>query len=573
MWAWYGYKEMFNRMKTKWLVLVAVAALAAFVLACGTDETKPGSNDGVGARPGQDLDGTAGPGGNPEPVDLDLGYEVVDGLAPIESVQILTLESYPEQFVVQIISGLPNGCETFNRAVVTREGTDIRIAVYNSMPSPDQLAVISCAAIYGLHDENVALGSDFKRGTVYTVFVNDHPGEKFETGSAPLPSGSGGQLPPVDRPGEGFEYAPIESLEIIVGEDSRGTTTYYASVVWGLTNGCRESEGRQVVRVDDTTFDIRAIVSAPEGDVMCIEIYRVDSDQVYLGTIDKDLKVCALYHVYAGDKKAEFQAIAPNVRCAEPASSTPTPTPFPGGGSLIADSQALELTLKAKGAEVEYVGQSKFSQLFGTFPTELKVNGFQVLVYEFAPGTSAEKASGTVSKNGSTFENADGSVMSVMWIAPPHFYLYGNAIVLYIGDDHRTTDLLGSVANKFAGSESDSAGDIDRGDSDIDPDFTAQAATIENVTIASTRSIPAQHLIGVTIARGGSCETFKSINWRVEGREVHIDVTTQLPTAPVPCTLAIIYEDHSVNIGSKYEKGVEYDVIVNGERQGTFAGG
>jgi hypothetical protein len=95
---------------------------------------------------------------------------------------------------------------------------------------------------------------------------------------------------------------------------------------------------------------------------------------------------------------------------------------------------------------------------------------------------------------------------------------------------------------------------------------------IERVTIASTRSIPAQHMIGVTIALGGSCETFKSIDWRVEGREIHVEVLTQVPTAPVPCTLAIIYEDQSINIGSKFEDGVEYDVIVNGERQGTIIG-
>jgi hypothetical protein len=41
----------------------------------------------------------------------------------------------------------------------------------------------------------------------------------------------------------------------------------------------------------------------------------------------------------------------------------------------------------------------------------------------------------------------------------------------------------------------------------------------------------------------------------------------------VPCTLAIIYEDQSINIGSDFEAGIEYDVIVNGERQGTFFGG
>jgi hypothetical protein len=52
-----------------------------------------------------------------------------------------------------------------------------------------------------------------------------------------------------------------------------------------------------------------------------------------------------------------------------------------------------------------------------------------------------------------------------------------------------------------------------------------------------------------------------------------IEVLTQVPTAPVPCTPAIIYDDQSINIGSDFEAGVEYDVFVNGERQGTFIGG
>ena len=52
-----------------------------------------------------------------------------------------------------------------------------------------------------------------------------------------------------------------------------------------------------------------------------------------------------------------------------------------------------------------------------------------------------------------------------------------------------------------------------------------------------------------------------------------IEITTKAPAAPMMCTMAIEYVDQSINIGSDYETGVEYDVIVNGERQGTFIGG
>jgi hypothetical protein len=690
-----GSSEMFSGTKNKWLVLVVVAALAAFVIACGTDETPVTQNDGVGSQPGQNgsgggsiiadsqaletalelegadvefgvqsefagffglrptelkvngeslliyefapgtsaeeasegvspdgitmvnPDGSAtsvfwaapphfylfgnsillyngndaeigallgsvsvqfagrdfeevsngsgsGSGDLGDPPPSDPSFEVVEALAPIESVEILTLESYPEQFIVQVTSSLPNGCASYSHNEVTQDGTDIKISVYNTVPAPGEL--IACTEIYRLHDQNIGLGSDFERGTTYTVLVNDHPGETFTIGSAPLPSGATPPAPevPVDHE---LVTAPIESLEIIQGEDSRGRATYSARVAWGLSDGCKQSYNRTISRIDETTFEIKAIVTSPTGDVMCTLDYRTDSDDFYLGAVGEALTACTVYHIVAGKLRVEYQAIAPNVRCVDPEL---TPSAGSGGGSIIADSQALELSLESKGADVEFGGASAFSKLFGVAPSELKVNGQAVQIYQFAPGTSAEEASESVSPGGTTIVNPDGSVMSVMWIAPPHFYLFGNAIILYVGNDPEIGALLDSVAGKFAGSDFEDAGS---GSGEIDNEYRIQTAQIVRVDIASTRSIPAQHMISMTIALGGSCEEFAGLDWRVEGREVIIDVTTKVPTAPVPCTLAIIYEDQSVNIGDEYETGVEYDVIVNGERQGTFIGG
>ncbi|MCI0804868.1 MAG: hypothetical protein J4N96_10520, partial [Chloroflexi bacterium] len=451
-----------------------------------------------------------------------------------------------------------------------------KISVYNTVP-----VRILCIA-YGseLHDENIVLSSDYHRykdktgyryhfepGTTYTVLVNDHPGETFTTGSAPLPSGATPLAPevPVDHE---LVTAPIESLEIIQGEDSRGRATYSARVAWGLSNGCKQSYNRTILRIDETTFEIKAIVTSPTGDVMCTLDYRTDSDDFYLGAVGEALTACTVYQIIAGKLRVEYQAIAANVRCPAP-DATPTPGPATGG-SIIADSQALEITLESKGADVEFGGKSQFSDLFGLQPSEIKVNGESLQIYEFAPGTSAEEASGGVSADGSTIVNPDGSVMSVFWVAPPHFYLFGNSILLYLGNDAELGALLGSVAGEFAGRDFE---DLPGGSGVGDDEYSSRSAQIEKVGIASTRSIPAQHLISMTIALGGSCEKFERIDWNVEGREVIVDVTTKVPTAPVPCTLAIIYEDQSVNIGSDYEKGVEYDVIVNGERAGTFVGG
>jgi hypothetical protein len=557
---------MFSGTKNNWLVLVAIAALAAFVIACGTDETKlvsDNGNGGVGAQPTQNPDASQG---DDDQLPVDPGYEVVDVLAPIESVDILVLESYPEQFVVEFVSGLPSGCATFSHTEMTQDGTDIHISVFNSVPSPEASAAISCIAIYGMHDGSIGLGSNFDRGTTFSVYVNDHPAVTFETGGQPI---DGGGLPPAKEVPADHEViqAPIEKLELIFAEDSRGSTSYIAHVVWGLTNGCVESYNQTVSRTDDSTFVVDALVTSPTGDVMCTDNYRQDSAEVVLGMLGDQFTPCAVYEVQAGKHSVSFQATASNLAC-EPAPPTATPTPPSSGGGIIADSHALELTLEAMGADVSYGGQSDVSKLFGLFPTEMKVNGQQVLVYGFAPGTSAEEASASVSTNGSEFKLEDGSIMSIGWIATPHFYLYGNAIILYVGDDVEMGELLGSLGDQFAGGD---YGEVNIGDEGNG--FATELATVENVQVQSTRSIPAQHNVSMTIALGGSCETSNSIDWSVEGREVHIEVLTQVPTALVPCTLAIIYEDQSVSIGSDFEAGVEYDIVVNGERQGSFLGG
>jgi len=91
-------------------------------------------------------------------------------LAPIESVEVIVAESFPPQYFVQITSGLPNGCATFEEVTTERDGEAVRIAVWNSVPASDE--AIACTTIYGFVEHNVALGSDFSSQQRYTVEVN-----------------------------------------------------------------------------------------------------------------------------------------------------------------------------------------------------------------------------------------------------------------------------------------------------------------------------------------------------------------------------------------------------------------
>ena len=59
----------------------------------------------------------------------------VQVLAPIESVELNIAESFPLQYFLAVVSGLPNSCHTFGGYTVTRNGTDVRVRVLNLRPA------------------------------------------------------------------------------------------------------------------------------------------------------------------------------------------------------------------------------------------------------------------------------------------------------------------------------------------------------------------------------------------------------------------------------------------------------
>lgn len=91
--------------------------------------------------------------------------------APIDSADILIAESFPVQYSVAFVSGLPSGCAQFHGVEVERSGTTITVTVWNSEPT----GAVMCTAIYGMRPGSVSLGigTDYTRGVEYTVRVND----------------------------------------------------------------------------------------------------------------------------------------------------------------------------------------------------------------------------------------------------------------------------------------------------------------------------------------------------------------------------------------------------------------
>ena len=88
--------------------------------------------------------------------------------APIDNLDILTLESFPPQYALKISAGLPSGCAKPYSYDIARSGTTITVKVTNPMAIAD-----ACTLIYGMYDLNIGLGSDFQSGVTYTVIVNN----------------------------------------------------------------------------------------------------------------------------------------------------------------------------------------------------------------------------------------------------------------------------------------------------------------------------------------------------------------------------------------------------------------
>ena len=91
-------------------------------------------------------------------------------LAPIESVEVLILESFPAQYNVSVVLGLPNACVTFDGYFLDRAPGLVQIQVLNQQPADLE---VSCAQVYSSMSLVVRLGSDFEAGETYTVEVND----------------------------------------------------------------------------------------------------------------------------------------------------------------------------------------------------------------------------------------------------------------------------------------------------------------------------------------------------------------------------------------------------------------
>ncbi|GAB4577342.1 MAG: hypothetical protein Fur0022_00730 [Anaerolineales bacterium] len=113
---------------------------------------------------------------------------------------------------------------------------------------------------------------------------------------------------------------------------------------------------------------------------------------------------------------------------------------------LVTDYDSLVEALRAAGATVEPADPVS-QPFFGPEGQVLKVNGQDVQVFEYPDDAAAERDAETISPDGSST-----TTTMITWIDAPHFYKTGKLIVLYVGSEEGTLQLLESVLGpQFAG--------------------------------------------------------------------------------------------------------------------------
>ncbi|MDP6823231.1 MAG: hypothetical protein QF554_08055 [Dehalococcoidia bacterium] len=109
-----------------------------------------------------------------EPTDNELPANIKVVEAPIESAGISVAESFPPQYMLWVVSGLSNGATTFGDYAVKRDGNIVAVSITNHVQRD-----VMATQVYGIHQSNIALGTEFVSGETYEVVINGRQWTQF----------------------------------------------------------------------------------------------------------------------------------------------------------------------------------------------------------------------------------------------------------------------------------------------------------------------------------------------------------------------------------------------------------
>ncbi len=123
-------------------------------------------------------------------------------------------------------------------------------------------------------------------------------------------------------------------------------------------------------------------------------------------------------------------------------------TPSVSSGPAVTDQRSLIKRLHALNIEASW--EDEIDQpFFSVTGKTLKMYGDGVQAFEYPDAVSAKTDAARISRDGMKIGTAQ-----LQWIGPPHFYLGGRLLVLYVGHAPSILKALESVLGKpFAASE------------------------------------------------------------------------------------------------------------------------
>lgn len=126
--------------------------------------------------------------------------------------------------------------------------------------------------------------------------------------------------------------------------------------------------------------------------------------------------------------------------------TTPVPSTEPAQPATVEDQASFLAALQASNATAE-IADSVTQDFFSPEGSIITVNEQDIQVFEYENKEAMENEASQVAPDGGSI----GTSM-VAWMDAPHFYKAGRIIVLYIGSDKTTLDLLEKVIGlQFAG--------------------------------------------------------------------------------------------------------------------------
>ena len=361
--------------------------------------------------------------------------------------------------------------------------------------------------------------------------------------------------------------APIESVELLILESDPVQITVV--IVAALPNGCHQPGG-VVIHNAGNIFEVTVSNSVPALDeIACTQQFSTYEESVRLAANDAaagerfPFQNGVTYTLVVNDKVLEF-----------------TNNGVQDDAATLSGFDALMLALARQDVTPRATGET-VSGIFGFEAGIIKVGDADIQVHEFETPALASGAASGVTVDGTTIKLPDGSVSSVFWIAPPHFFLVDSVIALYVGDDVTVLSaLLGVAGRSFAGSPIDTEKPLPEPTATPGSDpapfpIPTQPAPIESVELAVLEIFPVQYVLYIVAGLENSCiEPYgvQAVSFAGADGKNEIEVEVLNVVGPPGTVCAELYRTYqeNINLGSNFESGSEWDVFVNGTLMISF---